>query len=147
MGNGLRTSEDTEICEAGVGVLEGGSGGRSRVDKGERLRRARLSSRTSGELRDERREDREGLWTGERYFEAAGPEEAEETVERPPKVRRSSKRRSEGVRGEEEGAELDGGRGGVEERVVKSLGEKKASLWSSGRVRLTAGMGCSAYME
>ena len=73
-------------------------------------------------------------------------------VERPPNVRLSSKRRSEGVRGEEEGAELDDGRGGVEERA-KSVGEKKAFLWSSGRVRLTAGMGreslgsCSAYME
>ena len=29
----------------------------SRVDKGDRLRRARLSSRISGELRDERMED------------------------------------------------------------------------------------------
>ena len=122
------------------------------MDKGERLRRARLSRRTSGELRDERKEDREGLCAGERYFEAAGPEEAAEVVERPPKVRRSSKRRSEGVRGEEEGAELDGGRGGVEERA-KCVGEKKPSLWSSGSVRLTAGTGresrasCSAYME
>ena len=56
----------------------------------------------------------EGERAGERYFEA-GPAVA---VVMPPKVHRSSKRRSEGVRGEE-GAELDGrrGRGGVAGKV------------------------------
>lgn len=106
----------TDICEAGVDVLEGGSGGRSRTDKGERLRRAKWTIWTSGELRDERIEICDGLWAGVWCFEEAGrPEDAEDVLERPPNVRLSSKRRSEGVRGDEEGAELEGGLEGVEE--------------------------------
>jgi hypothetical protein len=53
------------------------------------------------------------VWAGERYFEAAGPA-AEVVIERLPKVRQSSKRRSESVWGEEEGSELNGGRRRVE---------------------------------
>jgi len=104
-----------ECTEAGVDVLEGGNGGKSRTDKGERLRRARWTIWTSSELRDERIEFCDGLLAGKRCFEEAGrPEDADEVLERPPKVRLSSKRRSEGVRGEEEGAELEGGLGGEE---------------------------------